>query len=106
MRRVLLGNLGWHPAVAAWQQVAPMAPEPESLEVLDHRSRSGVYRLVGAGPDGTTIIARRSALARALFTRAVYQKILPRLRVKAPRYQALKVENARVAWLFLEESLA
>ena len=104
MGMVIMGNLAWHPAAVAWRAVAPTAPSPEAIELLRRRNGTAVYRLVGAGPTGAPIIARLSTLARGLLTRAVYQRILPRLPFRAPRYQAFKAESTRVAWLFLEES--
>jgi len=103
MGRVLWGNLSWHPAADAWRQVAPAAPTPESIEVLHHENGTAVYRLVGAGPGGTPIIARRSGIAKALILRTLYSKMLSRLLIAAPRYCAFRAESPRCAWLFLEE---
>jgi len=103
MRMVLWGNLSWHPAAAAWREVAPTAPTPDCIEVLRRENGTGTYRLVGAGPGGTPIIARRSGIAKALILRTLYSKMLSRLPIAAPRYCAFRAESLRCAWLFLEE---
>jgi hypothetical protein len=103
MAIVLWGKLGWHPAAAAWREVAPTAPTPDCIEVLRQENGAAVYRLVGAGPDGASIIARRSRRTRALLERTVYQRILPRLSVTLPRYYAFRSAGPGYAWVFLQE---
>jgi hypothetical protein len=103
MAMILWGNLAWHPAAAAWRAVAPTAPVPDRIEVLRSKNGSAVYRLVGAGPSGAPIIARRSGMTRALILRTLYEKMLSRLPVTAPRYRAFCPDGTACAWLFLEE---
>ncbi|HEV8265527.1 MAG TPA: hypothetical protein VGQ06_11290 [Gemmatimonadales bacterium] len=103
MGMVLWGNLAWHPAAAAWRAAAPTAPTPDCIEVLRADNGNGVYRLVGAGPSGAPIIARRSGMARALVVRTIYEKLLSRLPIAAPRYRAFQAEGPRYAWVFLED---
>jgi hypothetical protein len=103
IRQVLWGNLAWHPAAAAWREVAPTAPTPHQIEVLRSENGSAVYRLVGAGPGGTPIIARRSGKTRALIVRTLYEKMLSRLPITLPRYRAFRAEGPKYAWVFLEE---
>ena len=100
---VLWGALGWHPAVKAWNTMAGAPVAPESVEVLDEGEGSSTYRLVGAGPGGASIIARRAPRGRALLERALYQIILPRLPVATRRCCGFTHENARFAWLFLTD---
>jgi hypothetical protein len=104
MGPVLLGNLAWHPAVVAWREIAPAAPAPERIEVLHRENGVGVYRLVGAGPGGTPIIARRARLARALIVRTLYRGMLSRLPINAPRYCGFRAERLGYAWVFLQEA--
>ena len=103
MGMVLWGNLAWHPAAEAWRQVAPTAPAPESIEVLHRENGTGTYRLVGVGPGGTPIIARRSGITKAVILRTLYSKILSRLPIPAARYRAFRAEPPGFAWVFLEE---
>ena len=46
MGMVLWGKLSWHPAAAAWREVAPTAPTPECIEVLHRENGTATYRLV------------------------------------------------------------
>jgi len=100
---VLWGKLAWHPAVVAWRDVVPDATEPESIEVLRRGKKSTVYRLVGAGPDGTPVIAQRASRRKADIERTVYEAILPHLSVTAPRYYGAREESPEHAWLFVED---
>jgi aminoglycoside phosphotransferase (APT) family kinase protein len=100
---VLWGRLTWHPAVAAWRQLAHDAPDPEHIEVLEQRRKSATYRLVGAGAGGESIIAQRSEMVKALIERTVYEQLLPHLPVTSPRYYGCLEESPHYAWLFLED---
>jgi Phosphotransferase enzyme family len=100
---LLLGKLTWHPAVRAWSGFADSPPEPESLEVLRKGRKAATYRLVGAGLDGGSIIAQRAPLARAIVDRTVYEQILPRLPVTAPRYYGYSEDGGDFVWLFFED---
>jgi hypothetical protein len=103
MGMVLWGSLAWHPAAAAWRAVAPTAPNPDCIEVLRSKNGSAVYRLVGAGPSGGPIIARRSGKTTALIVRALYEKMLSRLPITLPRYRAFCADGPEYAWVFLED---
>src|SRR5205814_3728573 len=48
--------------------------------------RRKVYRLQGAGPDSSAVIAKRSRKADALIERTIYEEILPRVTVPSLRY--------------------
>src|SRR5213080_5556611 len=58
-RTILWGKLGWHPAVNAWIAFADGAGMPDTIEVLRDGKQSATYRLVGAGPNGESVIAQR-----------------------------------------------
>jgi hypothetical protein len=101
--RVLWGKLAWHPAVKAWRALAHDARDPERIEVLWRTNESATYRLVGAGPGGAAIIARRSRIAQAWIERRVCEWILPLLPKRVPRYCGFKAESQQFAWLFLAD---
>src|SRR5437667_10889995 len=67
-------TLKTHPAVRAWGQLHPDS-EPLRIEPLRVGRRRKVYRLQGAGPDGSAVIAKRSRKADALIERTVYEEI-------------------------------
>ena len=100
---VLSGNLGWHPAVAAWRELVPGAPDPERIEVLRQGKKSTTYRLVESTPGGASIIAQRACMAKARTERTVYEEILPHLPVTSPRYYGCRAEDPHFVWLFLED---
>src|SRR2546425_763438 len=102
-KAVLWGKLSWHPAAAAWTAFGAGAAEPESIEGLRNGKKAGTYRLVGAGPAGESIIAQRSPVARAVIERVVYEQILPRLPVTAPRYYGSGADGRDFVWFFLED---
>jgi O-antigen biosynthesis protein len=101
---VLWGQLAWHPAVRAWTQVATDGAAPETIEVLRDGAKSATYRLVGAGPGGESIIARRARLARAAVERTMYQRILPHLPLTARHYYGCQQESREFVWLFFGEN--
>jgi ATP-binding cassette, subfamily B, bacterial len=93
-----------HPAVRAWCQLHPQA-EPTQITPLRAKRKSAVYRLVGAGRDGTAIIAKRSRTAAAQVERTVYEEVLSRLAVPALRFGgSLPERDDDYCWLFLEEA--
>lgn len=102
-RAILWGTLAWHPAVKAWSAVTEAPAAPEAIEVLHQTDQSATYRLVGAGPGGAAVIARRRRTAMAVFERTFYRQILPHLSAEAPRYCGFTAESARFAWLFLTD---
>jgi len=96
-------NLAAHPAVAAWRQLTPDAPDPGRIEVLRQGKKSTTYRLVESTPGGASIIAQRACMAKALIERTVYEEILPHLPVTSPRYYGCRAEDPHFVWLFLED---
>src|SRR5258707_5529303 len=94
-----------HPAVRAWNQLRPGGPEPEAVETLHRRNKAAVYRLQGAGPEGSDVIAKRSFTASARIEHTVYQEILPRLPMPSLRcYGLIEDEDPEFNWLFMEDA--
>src|SRR5207302_7175120 len=93
-----------HPAVHAWRQLYPH-DEPRGITAVRIGRRRKVFRLQGAGPDGSAVIAKRSRKAKALIERTVYEEILPRVTVPSLRYYGFLADpDAEYCWLFLEEA--
>src|SRR5438093_1057232 len=93
-----------HPAVHAWRQLYPH-DEPRGITTLRIGRRRKVYRLQGAGPDGSAVIAKRYRKADALIERTVYEEILPRVTVPSLRYYGFRADpDAEHCWLCLEEA--
>src|SRR5256886_9310286 len=66
-----------HPAVQAWLQVQSDSWEPRSLELLQGRTYSTVYRLNHVRQDGARVIAKRCRTATARIEHAIYEELLP-----------------------------
>jgi hypothetical protein len=91
-------------ATALWLEVAPAGSRPSSIETLKpaHR-KSAVLRLVGAGPDGRSIVAKRAARDSIELEAQVYLGVLPQLTVSAPRLHGL-IADGETSWLFVEDA--
>lgn len=104
---VLHEDLAAHPAVQAWCGMWAAQDMPERVEVLRRLKTSEVYRLVGAGPAGKSVIAKRSPGAKASIEQIVYERVLPHLPVTAPHYYGSRPTDGEGRdggrWIFLED---
>lgn len=91
-------------ASALWLQVAADGSRPGSVETLKpaHR-KSAVLRLIEAGPDGRSIVAKRAARDSIEHEAHVYRRVLPQLSVPTPRLHGL-IGDGETSWLFLEDA--
>jgi hypothetical protein len=91
-------------ASVLWSAVDPAAPPPDSVEILKpaHR-KSAVVRLIGAGPDSQSVVAKRAARPSIEVEARVYRDILARLPVSATRLYGTAPEGD-LSWLFLEDA--
>jgi hypothetical protein len=101
---VLWGELAWHPAARAWTAFMDGAGAPDTIEVVHAGKHSATYRLVGVGPDGTSIIAQRARAVRATIERVWYERIVPHLPVARPRYCGSRKDGAHRVWLFFSDT--
>ena len=98
-------NLTSHPAVQAWARLHPRVVPLGITPLRVRRRKNKVYRLEGAGRDGTAVIAKRCPKAVALLERTVYAEILPGLPVPAlSHYGFFEEPDGDYCWLFLEEA--
>jgi hypothetical protein len=98
-------NLLEHPAVKAWAKLQPEQVEPTAIERLQKKKKAVVYRLKGAGPEGSDIIAKQSSPERLLKERVIYEEVLPALPVSTVRYYGFVEEpDDGRCWLFLESA--
>ena len=102
-RTVLWGKLDWHPAVHAWIAFADGAGMPDKIEVLRDGKQSATYRLVGAGPNGESVIAQREQAAWAV-GRMLYERVLRHLPLTTPRYYGSRQESRECVWLFFQDA--
>lgn len=105
MSEIITEGVAEHPAVQAWLQVQSNFAEPGSLELLQRRRNSTVYRLRDVRPDGSRIIAKRCRKETARIERTIYDELLPLARISALRwYGFLEEPEADYAWIFLEDA--
>lgn len=100
--RQLLPDLPPHPAALAWSRLSPGSEMPTEISILKQRHKSAIYKMEGAAPDGSAIVAKLCRCQVATHERVVYEQILPKLPVSHPRYYGSVKENAQSGWLFLE----
>jgi hypothetical protein len=94
-----------HPAVRAWHALGPRGIAPAAIETLKHTRKSAVFRLWGAGPDGSAVIAKRCRRATGAVERTLYEEVLPRLPVPTLRFYGGRDDSdAECCWLFLEDA--
>jgi hypothetical protein len=95
-----------HPAIRAWRKLGTRHCVPDFLEILaEQKNERGVYRLVGVGPAGANVIAKKCDMHSADIEFTIYSEILPHLAVSSLRcYASIADDNARYSWLFLEDA--
>ncbi|OLB30020.1 MAG: hypothetical protein AUH13_13500 [Acidobacteria bacterium 13_2_20CM_58_27] len=105
MTEVLIEGVREHRAVQAWLQVQSDPWEPGSLEVLQRRRYSTVYRLSQAEQDAARVIAKRCRTATARIEYTIYQTILPLTGLPALHcYGVVEESEGEFCWLFLEDA--
>jgi hypothetical protein len=115
-----------HPAVKAWIKLHPVCVEPESIEILDRKRRAWIkfrseryqpeiadilkekkfiYRLKGAGPEGSAVIAKQCEKGDGMLQHTIYNEILSRLPIPTLRcYGFVDEPSGEPCWLFLEDA--
>src|SRR5258708_28778982 len=92
-------------AVWAWSELGSVCVMPDAVEVLKDRKGSKVYRLAGAGPGGSNVIAKWCSQTNALVERTIYEKVLPCLPFPTLRYYGLlEEEGSEFCWVFIEDA--
>src|SRR5437867_2073874 len=79
-------RLSEHRAVKAWAALNPERVEPKEIEILKLKNKSAVYRLVGVGEEGSSIVAKRCRAVTASVERMIYEEFLPLLPLPSLRY--------------------
>jgi len=98
-------RLAQNPAVCAWSRLRPNCAELREVQLLKRSKKSAVLRLVGAGQDGTSVIAKRCAAATCSTERVIYEDVLPRLPLPALRcFGSVEAWDKEFHWLFIEDA--
>src|SRR5260370_41629260 len=98
-------DIAKHPAVRAWLELSQTRAAPEHIEDLKRRADSNVFRLVGVGPRGSNVIAKRCPKTRAVAEQNIYREVLPLLAFSALEHYGLSEESERGSFLcFIEDA--
>jgi ATP-binding cassette subfamily B protein len=92
-----------HPAVRAWQTIAPVAARIDRVERLRAKEKLEIYRL-GVTDGQTSVIAKRRRKEDLILERTIYESVLPQLPHPMLRcFGSVNDDNPEFAWLFLED---
>lgn len=92
-------------AVRAWLGLCRTSPAPRQIEDLKRRAGSNVFRLVGVGPLGSNVIAKRCTKSRARAELNIYREVLPLLPFSSLEYYGLWEEpEGECCWVFIEDA--
>ena len=94
-------------ALAAWQRcaAASAAARCDGIDVLKESRPTAVYRLRGAGPGHSPVIAKRCGAAVADIERTLYESVLPRLPLRSLEYHgSLAADYGKSHWLFTADA--
>src|SRR5213082_2008975 len=67
-----------HPAAIAWRRLRTGSDWPIAISILKQRCKSAIYKMDGAAPDGSAVVAKLCYRQGAAHERIVYEQILPR----------------------------
>jgi phosphotransferase family enzyme len=105
---VIPTNLLEFPAIKAWRELRPELVQPDRIEILKGHKETAMrsaYRLVGVGPEGSAVIAKRCRRAKALIEHTVYEDVLQYLPIPTLRcYGLVEEKDGEFCWLFLEDA--
>ena len=94
-----------HPAVTAWISLGGAKARAVSVLKAKRFHKRGVFRLEGAGPGSSPVIAKICRRKTADVESAVYEDLLPRLSVPSLRYHGkVPDEDRGFCWLFMEDA--
>ena len=92
-------------AAAAWSSLSPCRPTCTTVETLQEKKNSAVYRLTHAGPHGQNIIAKWLRAGPCAIERTVYDNILAPLEDRAVRcFGGVADETDGFHWIFVGEA--
>jgi hypothetical protein len=93
-----------HRALRAWSEIAKNGCPRAEVEILKDRSACKAYRLVGLGPGGSDVIAKRYPESKALTEFKIYRNVLRHVPLISPRHYGLvKEQGTGFCWAFFED---
>ena len=94
-----------HPAVKAWLSLGGAKPRHVSVLKAKRFRKRGVYRLEGAGPGDSPVIAKVCKRKTGEVESAVYEHLLPGLPMPTLHYYGnVPYGDRQHSWLFLEDA--
>ena len=93
-----------HPAVRNWSRLEPKRTAPRQIERLKRKEAGAVYRLLGAGPGGSSVIAKRCRPEKGRVERTIFAEVLPRTGVSRLELYGSVNDDDGSCWLFLEDA--
>jgi len=103
---MITNNLCEHPAVKAWSLLNSNFLIPETIEEIRDMNASKAYvlRLVGAGENGSSVIAKNTHTSKAMIEWFIYENALISLsKTTLHCYGYLKDKNNK-SWIFIEDA--
>ena len=95
----------WRAACAATGRRAQGTPAVTPLKTQRPGRKSVVYRLAGAGDDGSDVVAKHCTRSTGAVERLVYERILPRLDISTGHYYGYWDDHdGEFCWLILEDA--
>ena len=106
VQKIYKADLTKHPATQAWLKLHPQMSLPlRIVELKPTHRKSAVYRLDGAGPEKSAVIAKRCLNKTAMIERKIYEQILPNVPVSTLKYYGTLEElYSDYSWIFLEDA--
>lgn len=98
-----------HPAARAWAALPGDGREPKGVERLTtlrgrRTWKSKCYRLIDAGADGCSVIAKRASKPGILTERTIYREVLSHLPMRTLHFYGFVEFADDDCWLFLEDA--
>jgi ABC-type multidrug transport system ATPase subunit/Ser/Thr protein kinase RdoA (MazF antagonist) len=93
-----------HPAVGAWNAIAPARTRVDRVDLIRAKDRVQIYRLALAGGK-TSVIAKRRLSEPLRVERTIYEYVLPQLPLARLNYFGfVGDQDEEFAWLFIEDA--
>jgi len=97
------GSLRPHPALLAWERLGNPPSGRVCVEVMSQKEKASVYRLRGAGPAGSHVVAKQCSPENAAVETKIYRDVLPSLPVSRVELLGSSADDGAV-WMFLMDA--
>jgi hypothetical protein len=103
---VIADNLDEHPAILAWSQLEVNLPRPQTIEVIRgiNTSKAQVFRLIGAGDNESSVIAKRTDKSIIDAEKYIYDEALTYLSKKSLHCYGHVESAGALPWIFIEDA--